>query len=103
MMLAEFQKWVSVGTWLLKNGAHVTKCGFNGNFEWQVIFSQPLQNLELINHVQGVKILSYPIFFSGKVLFCPFFGKCPILSYFLAILPLILSELFHVQTLLKIF
>ena len=39
--------------------------------------------------VQGVKILFNPIFLT-KSYFVLFFGKCPILSYFLAILPLIL-------------
>ena len=39
--------------------------------------------------VQGVKILFYSIFLT-KSYFVLFFGKCPILSYFLAILPLIL-------------
>ena len=34
-------------------------------------------------------ILFYPIYF-GKILYFPVFGKCAILSYFLAILPLIL-------------
>ena len=39
--------------------------------------------------MQGVKILFNPIFLA-KSYFVLFFGKCPILSYFLAILPLIL-------------
>ena len=38
---------------------------------------------------QGFKILFNPIFLT-KSYFVLFFGKCPILSYFLAILPLIL-------------
>ena len=55
---------------------------------------------------QGVKTLFNPIFLA-KSYFVLFFGKCPILSYFLAILPLILvfysflSPLFHARTILK--
>ena len=42
--------------------------------------------------LQGVKILFNPIlsYFLEKSYFVLFFEKCPILSYFLAILPLIL-------------
>ena len=29
VMHPEFHKWGSVGPWLSKNGAHVTKCGFD--------------------------------------------------------------------------
>ena len=51
-----------------------------------------LSELEMdLEHSQGVKILTlfYPIFLTNPILSI-FFRKCPILSYFLAILPLIL-------------
>ena len=60
------------------------------------------------SRLQGVKILFNPIFLE-KSYFVLFFGKCPILSYFLAIFPLILvfivflSPLFHARTFLKNF
>ena len=43
----------------------------------------------LVRVSRSYLILFYPIFLA-KCYFVLFFGKCPILSYFLAILPLIL-------------
>ena len=52
-------------------------------------------NCDLLNHFylyQGVKILFHPVvfFLLAKSYFALFFGKCPILSYILASLSLIL-------------
>ena len=71
-----------------------------GKCETSWLFSKQQLHIDIhqitVNHskqyeTQGVKILFlfYPIFLT-KSYFVLFFGQCPILSYFLAILPLIL-------------